>query len=261
MNGSNAYNAGDGVFYQVFLTYDSMNELFGVKIPRLSGHVHQASLVPAYFLLPLGIRMMMGKTNNIIVLIILLFSLFVMSSTAYIYLFMSIVIYLFFRPVQRAGFLPFFIFFLGMITLSYIVGLNFDIGAVGYSNDIIIRTSSGISRLVIMSNQITAFLESPFFGHTYYDNGSINLYLLGSMILGAGVRAGIFGLLIILYIYYLIINNIGRIVATSKQQKIGISMIYSALIMMMSFQDFGFSSTSGYIFLVLTITYLRKGGK
>lgn len=261
-SGNNAYNAGEGVFYQVFLSYDSTKELLGMKIPRLSGHIQQASLVPAYFLLPLGVRMMMGKTNNIFVLLILLFSLFVMSSSVYIYIFLSIFIYMFFKLVQRVGFIPFFLFFLGMVIFSYIIGLSFTIEVGdGYSNNLIVRTSSGISRLVIMSNQIMAFFESPFIGYIYSDNSNINLYLLGSMILGAGVRVGIIGVVFMLYLYYLIINNLSKIIVTSKQQQLGVSMIYSAVIMMMSFQDFGFSSTNGYIFLFLTITYLwsREG--
>jgi len=255
--GNEAYNDGEGLFYQVFLTYDSVVHIGEAKMPRLSGFVHQASLVPAYFLLPLGISLIICEMKVWSVITIIIFSLFVMSSTAYILIIMSAVIYMFYNIARQYILQLAFSFLILMLSLSYYIGLNYTISASDFTNNLIIRTSSGISRLVIMSNQIEMFLASPFFGFTFFDKGNIDLFLLGSMVMGAGVRSGIIGLVLMLFMFYIILKRLNGFVITTKQQRFGLSLVLSSVIMMMSFQDFGFSSTSGYVLLMILMYHLK----
>jgi hypothetical protein len=262
-----------GNLSMMFLNFDTTQMVnFGtgdIRLPRLTAHLQQASLISAYFLFPLGIRLMIKKVNWLVVIVILTFGVFSQSGTVYIFIFSTIIVYIFYKYFKVFGFfIPILILFT-VYVFSYILSNYVDIGGTtGGNPNFIFRVTSGSARLVILSEQIKTFLLSPILGHVFsyetetwckagIDCNNINLYLLGSFILGNGVRSGILGLLLSLYIYYLVIKKIFNYTPNTKQNKLGVSMVYSGIIMMMSYQDFGYSSTTGFISLSLLMFYLK----
>jgi hypothetical protein len=250
---------------KAFINYDTTQMVnFGtgdIRMPRLTGHLQQASLISAYFLLPLGIRLMIKKTNWYFVFVILSFCIFSQSGTAYFYLLSTATVFIFYKYFKKWGFIlpilfSIIMFIFAYMMLTYIGRVS---GAFDEHNSFILRVSSGLARLIIMANQIEHYGLSPIIGHVFSDK-DINLFMLGSFIFGNGVRSGILGLLLSLYIYYLLIKRILNYNANTKQKKLGVALVYPGIIMMMSYQDFGFSSTTGFISLSLLMYFLKNEG-
>jgi hypothetical protein len=247
-------------FNDVMLHYDSFKEVFGVKLPRFVGHLQQVSLIPAYFIFPLGISLMFFDIRWRYFIIIIIFSLLSFSGSVYYLLFSSILAYIFYSFIRKFKFIiPGSILVLFLI-LAYSVALYNDFAISpgwNYDDNFVIRGSSGMSRLAIMGRGIHEFLESPLLGFVK-DNDNINLYLLGSLVHSSAVRVGMLGLFFIISMYYLVIVRLLRFKVASFKEKVGVSIVYSSLIMMMSFQDYGFSSIQGYFMIFMLVRLLNN---
>ena len=251
----------NSILYNTILHYDSFTSNVNVeifrKIPRFTGHLQQASLIPAYFLFPLSIALMTVRLRLIIVLPILAFGLLSFSGSVHFIYLMSFFVFLFAKPIRKGGFLLPALFALAVFVFAYHISSIYAVHNDGVSNTAFVRISSGLSRVVILGNQIKEFLTFPVIGlPSSHDN--VNTFLLGSMIIGAGIRSGIVGLLLMVYIWYLTISRLLKFKPATFQQRLGFSIAYSCLIMMFVYQDYGFSSTMGFISLSVLMIVLKN---
>ena len=248
-------------FNYMLLHHDSFKDFDGMLVPRISAHLHQVSLIPAYFIFPLGIGMMFFNIKWKYFFLIIIFSLLSLSGSIY-YLFASaIMAYIFHTFIRRYKIILSFLFLFSMLTLAFSIALHYDFvpkpDFFQYNYDsFILRGSSGISRLAIIGRGIREFLESPILG--FVRDGNISLYLLGTLVVSAAVRAGILAVVLILYIYYLLLTRLFKYKSTNFKEKVGFSIIYASLVSMMSYQDYGFGSVHGFLMLFILVHLLNN---
>ena len=146
-----------------------------------------------------------------------------------------------------------------MIILSYSIALYYDFAispGYAYTDNFVLRGSSAMSRLAIMGRGINEFVQSPFLG--FVRDGNINLYILGSLVVSSAVRSGIIALGLIVYIYYLLIIRLHKLQIYNFKEKVGFSLVYSSLLMMMSYQDYGFGSPHGFLMLFILVILTKN---
>ena len=88
--------------------------------------------------------------------------------------------------------------------------------------------------------------------------GNISLFLLGSLVVSSAVRAGILALVLVVYIYYLLIIRLNKLKITNTKEKVGFTLVYVSLVMMMSYQDYGFGSVHGFLMLFILVHLLNN---
>jgi hypothetical protein len=245
----------------MLLHHDSFKYVFGMSVPRISAHLQQVSLIPAYFIFPLGIGMLFFNIKWKYFFVIIIFSLLSLSGSIY-YLFASAMMaYIFHTFIRRYKIILSFFFLFFMLALAFSIALHYEFGIKPdffqyHYDSFLLRGSSGISRLAIIGRGIREFFESPILG--FVREGNINLFLLGSLVVSAAVRAGILALVIIVYIYYLLLTKLNKLKITNTKEKVGFTLVYVSLVMMMSYQDYGFGSVHGFLMLFILVHLLNN---
>lgn len=247
---------GKGNFENFFLIknslihYDSMvNTLLG-KLPRITAHLNQASLIPAYFIFPFAIYQSFTKKILYVPLIIISsYMLLTFGSSVYLLIISGLLLSILF-PFLKKTITPLFLMnFLFFSLLAVLVGLVFlDSGGQGsIQNNLFFRVGSGVARLMILYSQIDIFFHNFLTGYNSIDMNR-DIFLLGSVLWGSGVRVGIFGFLIAAIFFLALSKRVVNIPHTLSRNKISISFTIACIFMTTGFQDFGFSSFSGFTF-------------
>lgn len=249
---------------------DTWNVMLGEKVPRISAHLQQASLVPAYFLLPLSISLAFSPVNKWhIVFFILLFVLLSMGGASYVSLFMCLLIYIFINYIPRHVLIlaPFILLIVHSILLVYLYVDIYDIELIkdisrgigsDYSNDLdssVInnRMSSGVVRIVLMGFQVIGFIENfPLPAGEEITNMTI-----GGNVMTNALRGGVIGLVATIFMYYVLFrgvtNHLIKYKSSNKVKRLGLSLLYALIFQSFFYNDYGFSTYYGYIMFAVII--------
>lgn len=243
--------------------------------PRMTGHLSIASLINAYLLLPLGLCLLYGVKSKIILISCFFIIIMTVSSTCYITLLCSAFIYFSFNLIKKTG--P--LIFVGstitiLLVIFYVVDDSISTAESWWlvewareNNNHFIRLSSGFSRLFIIKQQMSMFVDNFYSGfdvhgstlsNREFKSTNIGNFTLGSFLITSGVRSGILGFLSCLLIYYFIISNLLKIKPSDKFQRYGISLLLSFSFMAFTFQDYGFSSYAGLVLIGIIFRFFVK---
>ncbi len=260
--------------YRLFGNIDTNNTFLGMAIPRMNGPLQQASLLPAYFILPLGIALAYSKVSLEKILIILFFILLTLSGNTYVGLFSAGLVFIFRRFVPKViyNYFPFIVLFL---TTFLIFTFYFDelavadagketlenIGGAGgaESNVIFARIVSGLVRLAFIGKQFAGILHSFFLPA----NEDFVKLSLGSNLYTIGLIGGIFAMIplsLIFFKLFTICSNGFNSLSTNKTQQFGFCLVYAMIFQSMVYNDFGFSTYYGFLMIsiVLKLNFFDK---
>jgi len=239
---------------------DTWTVINGVKVPRVVGHLTQASLLPAYILLPLSIVLVYSKVSLAGIIVLLSFVMLTLGGTAYVAIFFAIAIYIFSRFVSRQFlvfspfvFLMVFLCFLGYMFYEYFDPNNIKFvtraASKVFDEDGVIlnRLASGVARLMLISfAAIEHIITFPFPADT-----KVLSLTIGSNIITNGLRGGLFGSLLAAFLYYRLLKVITRGLkerrSQNRLQTFGFSLMYSLVFQAMVYNDFGFSTYYGLV--------------
>jgi len=233
--------------------------IFGeTKFLRMTGQLNQASLLPAYILLPLSIAMVYSKIRTRTVMVILLPVVLTLGGTAYFALFSAAMVYIFSRYVNCRVMLAFpFVFLpLFLAVLFLLFHDTYDPEAVKAvtrnaanaiqsadpTDPILNRIGSGVARLMLISySTLKLIVSTPF----PVDTKTL-LFTIGSNIVTSGLRGGLIGLLLAVLVYYklfaIIAVGLSESRTKSRTALFGFSLMYSLVFQAMIYNDFGFST-------------------
>jgi len=227
----------------------------GIKVPRVVGHLNQASLVPAYILLPLSIVLVFSRVRPIGVLILIAFVLITMGGTSYFALVFATSIYMFSRFVPRQLLIvfPFIFAALFLAFLGFVFYDIFDPNAIkqitrvaadGVNQDDVVsnRLGSGLSRLMLISFAAIEHIQTfPFPADT-----KVLSLTIGSNIITSGLRGGFLATILSIILFYklfaLISNGLNNRRSNSRWEHCGYSLMYSLVFQAMVYNDYGFST-------------------
>lgn len=259
---------------------DSVLSMFGLQLPRLSAHLQQASLVPAYFLLPLGISLAFSSENNKLVTVtILLFCALTFGGNTYVGLALCLCIYLAASYVPRGIFLimPFVLVIISSCLLIYAFIDAYEVNDLksvvrsygqayhdSYGEESVVnaRLGSGVVRLGLMGFQVIGFLDSfPLPAESILVKMTI-----GGNLLTNGLRGGVVGFIVtwMMYysIFYVVSHRLKACKADQRLRRFGLSLIYSMVFQSFAYNDFGFSTYYGYMMfaIILVLGYSSLSG-
>jgi len=261
-----------GVSWQSLLSHaDTEQTLFGIMVPRISAHLQQASLIPAYFMLPLAISLAFAPQNKMFITVtILLFCILSTGGTVYVALASGILIYLIGSYIPRVMFLimPFILlaissslllyFFIDAYDVDALKGMSRSVGEAWEASStdqspISQRLGSGLVRLALMGFQTAGFIESfPLPANT-----ALVKMTIGGNLLTNGLRGGLVGLVFtgIMYysIFYAVSGCLKKCHRDEKSQRLGFSMIYALVFQSFIYNDFGFSTYYGYMMFIVIL--------
>ena len=251
---------------------DTWQSVLGIEdIPRISAHLKQASLLPAYMLLPLAISMAYSKVNYLCLSLITLFLLTTFGGVVYFSIMVAILVFIFGRFVP-SKILIFFPFLFLVIFISILVSIFWDIydlenikdvarligSDLNQGDPISNRAASGASRMSLIA---FAAIEM-FFSFPLPAGEKILSFTLGSNIITSGLRAGIFGLCVSITMYYFLLRNIsyGLVLCRSLSwsRLLGFSLLYSLVFQSITYNDFGFSTYYGFIMWTCILVLSNK---
>lgn len=270
-----------GISWPALLSHaDTEQTMFGLLLPRISAHLQQASLLPAYFLLPLGISLAFSSQNkNSVTIIILLFCVLSTGGSVYVALIMCLFIYFIASYIPRVAFyiLPFILLLISSSLLAYFFLDAYDLDvlrsmvrsfgaafqdSVSEENALSQRLSSGVVRLALMGFQVIGFFESfPFPAESVLVKMTI-----GGNVFTNGLRGGVLGFVLTCAMYYSMFYALSHCLkdcrSDQKLKRLGLSLIYALVFQSFIYNDFGFSTYYGYmmfsIILVLSYAYLNS---
>jgi len=243
---------------------DTTFQLFGFHIPRMTGNLIQASLIPAYYLLPLSIALSASSVSAKKVVIITVFSLFTLSGTVYFALFIAFIVYILRNKIPRWLFLygP-FIIFLFYVALSWSICAdnagnirhyaNLELTGINAVDN---RLNSGVVRFAMITETLRYIFESLPFGVRKPDFG-----IFGGLILTNCYRSGILGAVLTAFFYFKLYGLIYfrlRIRGNSRLEKFGLCLMYSLLLQGMVYNDYGFSTYYGFAMLMVILVTINN---
>ena len=250
---------------------DTSISIGGVMVLRGVGHLTQASLFPAYILLPLSIVLAYSRVHPAGVFVLLLFTFLSMGGNSYVAIAFAVVLYFLHNFFSRKMLvvLPFIFLTIFLCVLALVFYDVFDpnsiksisrnaAGSINQDDPLTNRLGSGFSRLILIS-----FATIEYFNNFPLPSDSQVLSLtFGSNIVTNGLRAGFFGALISAIIYYKLFKTISEGLKESRthdRMKIfGFCLMYSIVFQSMVYNDFGFSTYYG---LVMFACILALSGK
>ena len=265
-----------GLSWRSLLSHaDTTNIIFGIPIPRVSAYLSQVSLVPAYFLLPLGLYLAFSPKKSAFVMItIFLYCIITFGGNVYVSILIGVFIFSISRYIPRvlllimpficlviaSGFLAYLTFDLydadTLKNISRAVGYSFE-DSVGTEGAVVNRLSSGVQRLVLMGFQVIGFFDSfPFPAEAALINFSI-----GGLAFTNGLRGGVIAFVLTIIMFIIMFNGISYSLKQCKRheisQRLGFALIYSLIFQAFFYNDFGFSTYYGFIMFVIIITLTR----
>ena len=250
--------------FDSYITFTEGDWAWNNKVHRNNAHLVQASLIPNYILLFYGLGLLFEKIGFKISIIIFLFCIISFSGTVHLLIFLSIISYLFFtRLIIYFSFIaPLIIFFVFSVFAYYVhILCSFEtqcMSTLGIENNLFFRIGSGLERINLIGHQINTLITNPFYGYIGEYKTDV---LLGSFIYSSASRAGIFGFIVSLAIFILLIKYLLKINTKNKTQRFGLIITYFCLLQVFIFQDFGFGSLNGIIILALIIKLLMSKNK
>jgi len=256
LNGLN----GDIYILNFISRFDSFIDISSIyKIPRVTSYLDQASLLSAYFLLPLSLYLIVGGKNRYIYLPILIFCLSSLSGSFYfsILIFILIVIFKDLLSFRFLLFLPIFFLILELILGSRLF-YSFTILLVNNFNLIsfdffIPRISSGLRRLYILTS-----LYDEIFSNIFINTNTVLNGKFGSIFFTYSLRSGVLGFFCSVYLYILIQFNIIKNIINPTNQNIGFILLYSCIFQSFVFNDYGFSSFIGTSLFAISLKILYE---
>ena len=248
-------------------------------IVRIVGHLQQASLIPAYFLLPLSISLAFLNKNQLKVIIpIILLCFLSMGGNTYFALIITFFTYMLssFIPRYLLIAIPFITLFLVMVVTFFFTMDLYDPGAIkevsrqvssnfhenylGGNNALNNRLSSAVGRLSLIGFQVNAFFEHfPFPA----PESIVNLTIGGNLMTNS-LRGGFFGFIATIFMYYILFwgvtKNLCKNNSLNKVKRLGFSLIYSLILQSFIYNDFGFSTYYGYIIfsIIILLSFSRE---
>lgn len=247
---------------------DTYQNLLGIaNTPRLSAHLQQASLIPAYFLIPLGISLAYSRVKPLSLVIITLFILSTFGGTAYFAVIVAVLVFLFGKFIPRQIFVvfPFVLLVVFLFISVFIFCDRYDLENIkemgriastdvqywGTINNwpltIINRAASSLSRISLIAFAAIEMLHSfPF-----PSGRKILEFTVGSNVITSGLRGGFLGLLASISMYYCLFHKISYELiscrSVSRSRMLGFSLIYSLIFQSFVYNDFGFSTYYGFV--------------
>ena len=230
---------------------------FGLQLPRFTYYLIQSSLIPSYIMLPYAVLMSVGVVKRIPS--ILMFVAIAMSLGGSVYAALASSLFIITFPfMQRYSLGKTYV----LINIGFIIVvacLYWDVDIYSYvspliyhdQNYIVDRSSSGNARLILIGMQAKEIILSYGVGST----GDIVLF--GNMILTAGLRAGLAGMILIVIVYAKLFNLFGYVFRKSVWsglplgRKFGFSLLLALLIQSFIYNDYGFTLQYGFIMLFL----------
>ena len=240
------------------------------KVPRIVAHLQQASLVPAYFLLPLSISLAFSPVNKLhIVFFILLFVLLSMGGASYVSLLMCLLIYIFINYIPRHVLIlaPFILLCISSIMLVYLYIDIYDVelikelsrgAASSYGEDlddgpINNRMASAVARMSLMGFQVIGFIEN----FPLPAGEELTKMTIGGNLMTNALRGGVIGFVATIAMYYVLFrgvtNHLIKYKSSNKVKRLGSSLLYALIFQSFIYNDFGFSTYYGYIMFVVII--------
>ena len=253
---------------------DTWNLVFGFNVLRVSGHVKQSSLLPAYYLIPLAISLAYSRVDWRALIIIMLFLLLTMGGTVYVSLFMAAAVYFSSKVMPKEFFVifPFIVLFFLLGTLVYFFFDVYDPDAIksvarnagkvlddgSTANPIRNRAESGLSRFALIGFASIAFVEAfPFPAET-----KILSYVIGSNIVTSGLRGGLFAFLASIVMYWSLFSKVSLELSQRKEKsqlnQFGFSLLYALIFQSAVYNDFGFSTYYGFLMWACILVLLGK---
>ncbi len=257
---NDAFPTGNGLL-RLLGHADTWQTVAGIEnVPRISAHLKQTSLMPAYFLLPLATLLAYSRVRRSTLIIIMTCVLVTFGGVVYFSLLIAVLLYLFERflprPILVAFPFVFLIVFLGVLLyvfidiydlenikdISRLVGSDLNKG-----DPISNRAASGSSRLSLISFAAIEMLNTfPFPA-----GEKILQFTIGSNIVTNSLRAGVVGLVLSIIMYYYLFKIISyemfKCRKGSRLQLFGFSLMYSLVFQAAVYNDFGFSTYYGFV--------------
>jgi hypothetical protein len=272
---SSSFLEGNVGIWSLFGQADTWYEYQGVKFMRMAGHLQQASLIPAYFLLPLSMYLAFFSKYKIkIIFLIILLSLVSMGGNVIVALIMSLVIYNFSNYVPRYVLIafPFVVLIIFLSTITFVVsdfydltflkenarsvGINFQNSYLGEDSIINNRLSSAVGRLTLIGFQVHGFFD--FF--PFPSNESLVNLTIGGNLMTNSLRGGLLGSIFSIFMYFVLFcgisKNIIKYKSSNKAKKFGLSLMYALVFQSFVYNDFGFSTYYGYFMFSIIIILL-----
>lgn len=245
---------------------DSTATLFGIRYPRFSSYIDQASAMPAYFLLPSSIILISHIKHRNLAYIPIIFSAMSMGGGVIFCLITSGVIYLLCRRLPRLFLtaLPFVM----LISFLLIIVLIFSDAVHGdqlfesretnhqFVNYLASRAGSGLARVTIIIDAIESIISSPVFG---IENSTDERF--GSLILTSGQRAGFLGMIVAILAFAMLFRNIASAMHSVRGDAhtiYGLALLYAAAAQAMIYNDYGFSKFWGLTMFSVAYVMLQK---
>lgn len=232
-------------------------QTYGFQLPRFTYYLIQSSLIPAYIMLPYAILVSFGVVSRISAVLMIVAIVMSLGGSVYAALASSLFIMIF--PFMQRYSLGKIYVVINVIFIIYVSNLYWGVDIYSYvpplisheQNYIVDRSSSGNVRLILIGMQAKEIIRSYGVGST----GDIVLF--GNMILTAGLRAGLVGMILIVIIYAKLFNLFGYVFRKSVWgglplgRKFGFSLLLALLIQSFIYNDYGFSLQYGFIMLFL----------
>ena len=253
--------------YRLLGNIDTTNSFLGLALPRVNGPLQQSSLLPAYFILPIGIALAYSKVNKLQLLVIAIFLLLTLSGNTYVGILSALMVYIFRRFVPSfiyyyfpfvtlflITFLIFFLYFDDLAIASVGKETLEEIGGAGRqeSNVFFARITSGLVRLAFIGKQFAAILHSSFLP----SNEEFVQLSLGSNLFTIGLIGGLFAMVssIMIFSRLFVLSTSGfSSVEVSKSAQFGFCIIYAMIFQSMVYNDFGFSTYYGFLMISIIL--------
>jgi len=268
------FPSGAGL-YGLLATADGYNTIGDMKWLRVSAHVQQKSLLPAYVLLPISISLVFSRVRGWVVWILLLLVLSTLSGTVYVSLLFAMLIYVLKDYVQKVVFVvaPFVFLAVFLGILYYLFYDSYDVNTIkatiessavidDNANPLANRLGSGFTRLLLIGYQTLGFVNA------FPEPAGVQILstTFGSNVMTNGLRGGGFGLLLSLMVYYALIKAVSAELVkkdnpSDKTTKFGLSLMYSLIFQSMIYNDYGFSNYYGFLMFTIILMLFSKRNK
>lgn len=246
---------------------DSFYTVFGESMPRLSSFLTQASLFPAYFMIPAALAMAYAGWMRRAAWTVLLFCILSLGGNVIVAFASGIAVYLFVSKLSRwvLVWLPFVCLVMYAFICYYVAGtreywhpflIEVSISQhgeiLGYVAD---RLLSGLIRMELLAAAVLdAISAMPLGSREVSDTFS-------SWIVTSTIKAGIPGLVVGLWLFYTLFNLLEKAIrqnSCDRHPKFGLSLLYAVLLQAMVYNDFGLTTFWGYFILTMVLVHLTE---
>jgi len=265
--------------YLLLGNIDTENTVLGVSLPRVNSYLQQASLLPAYFLLPLGMALAYSQVSKTKIIILISFMILAFGGNVIVGIMSACLLFLFRRFVPASIYLIFPFVVLGLITALLMIFFYDEIVREGLSKDNMralggvqsqtyyqtlgvgeARAGSGLVRLIFIVKQFANILASNFLpADSEMVDLSLGSALYTNTLLGRAV-ALILSLIIYTHLFRICISGF-RDRSLTKNAQFGFCIIYAVLFQAIAYNDFGFGTYFALMMFCIIIKLSRDNEK